>query len=148
MKVILLKDVKKQGKKDDIIEVSDGYAQNFLIKQGLAIRYTEGSKTHLVNILQKRKENEQEIINKSITTKNKIEKLEIIFKVKVGKEDKMFGSISSKQIAEELAKKDIKVDKKIIKIDNSIDSLGVHQVKINLHKKVVANLKVVVNGGN
>ena len=142
MKVILLKDVKKQGKKDDVIEVSDGYAQNFLIKNGLAIKFTEGSKKRLENQLETREQEEQTFIKECQKIKDKLEKLELKFKVKTGKEGKVFGSISSKQIAEELAKNDLKVDKKKIEIKNSIDSLGTHVVKINLHKKVVAELKV------
>lgn len=144
MKVILLKDVKKQGKKDDIIEVSDGYAQNFLIKNGYAIKYTSGSKTHLENNLNMRKEEEEKLIEKLKIIKKQIEDKELVFKVKVGKEGKLFGSISSKQIVEKLLENNIKVDKKNIDIKNSIDTLGVHLVHINLHKKVIAKAKILV----
>ncbi len=147
MKVILLKDVKKQGKKDEIIEVSDGYAENFLIKNGLAVKYTTGSKNILDNELNKRKSEEEALIEKCQKLKELIEKLEITFKVKVGNNGKVFGSISSKQIVEELSKKNINIDKKIIKIDCPIDSLGTHIVLINLHKKVVAQLKINVKEG-
>ncbi len=147
MKVILLKDVKKQGKKDDIIEVSDGYAQNFLIKNGLAVKYTAGSKNILDQELKVRKDNEQALIEDCKNIKSQIEALELTFKVKTGKTGKVFGSISSKQITEELAKKNINIDKKTIKIDNPIDTLGVHLVNINLHKKVVAQIKINVKEG-
>lgn len=147
MKVILLKDVKKQGKKDEIIEVSDGYAENFLIKNGLAVKYTTGSKNVLDKTLEKRKSDEDALIAECQKQKEKIENLELTFKVKTGKQGKVFGSISSKQIAEELSKKKINVDKKLIKIDNAIDTLGVHLVNINLHKKVVAQIKINVKEG-
>lgn len=147
MKVILLKDVKKQGKKDQIIEVSDGYAQNFLIKNGLAVKYTETSKSRLNNELEKRALDESLLIKECESLKNKIEKLKINFKVKVGKNGKIFGSISSKQIAEELAKKSIKIDKKIIEINYPIDTLGVHKVNIKLHKKVIAIASIEVKEG-
>ena len=147
MKVILLKDVKKQGKKDEIIEVSDGYAENFLIKNGLAVKYTTGSKNVLDKTLEKRKSDEEALILECQKQKEKIENLELTFKVKTGKQGKVFGSISSKQIAEELSKKNINVDKKLIKIDNAIDTLGVHLVNINLHKKVVAQIKINVKEG-
>ncbi|MFA6777269.1 MAG: 50S ribosomal protein L9 [Bacilli bacterium] len=144
MKVILLQDVKKQGKKDDVIEVADGYAQNFLIKKGLAIKYTAGSKTYLEKKLKAERKKTEKNIKEANLIKAKLEKLEIVFKVKTGKEGKMFGSISAKQIVDELLKKDLKIDKKTIKIDGSIDTLGHHQVKLNLHKKVCAKLKIQV----
>ena len=105
MKVILLKDVKKQGKKDDILDVSDGYAENFLIKNGLAVKYTDGSKKRLQNELETRALEEDLLVKKCQSDKEKIEKLTLTFKVKVGKNGKIFGTISSKQIAEELNKK-------------------------------------------
>ena len=144
MKVILLKDVKKQGKKDQIIEVSDGYANNFLIKNGLAVKYTETSKNRLSNELEKRALDEKLLINECNMLKAKIEKLTLTFKVKVGKNGKIFGSVSSKQIAEELEKKGINVDKKTIEINNPIDSLGYHEVDIKLHKSVIAKANIAV----
>lgn len=144
MKVILLKDVKKQGKKDDILEVSDGYAENFLIKNGLAIKYTDGSKKRLQNEIEERKLEEDLLVKECLNIKDKLEKTTIIFNVKVGKNGKIFGTISSKQIAEELSKKGFNIDKKAIEINNSIDSLGIHVVNIKLHKKVNAKLNVSV----
>ena len=144
MKVILLKDVKKQGKKDDILDVSDGYAENFLIKNGLAVKYTDGSKKRLQNELETRALEEDLLVKKCQSDKEKIEKLTLTFKVKVGKTGKIFGTISSKQIAEKLAELKIEVDKKTINITNPIDTLGTHLVEINLHKKVKAEAKVVV----
>ena len=144
MKVILLKDVKKQGKKDQIIEVIDGYAQNFLIKNGLAVKYTPASKNILDNQISKRNADEEALIEKCKEIKAKIEKKELIFNAKTGKNGKIFGTISSKQIAEKLAELKIEVDKKTINITNPIDTLGTHLVEINLHKKVKAEAKVVV----
>ncbi len=142
MKVILLQDVKKQGKKDQVIEVSDGYANNFLIKNKLAIAYTKGSS----KVLNKQLENKQEIEDKLIKEYNQIkEKLKtkkITFKVKTGKNDQVFGTISTKQIHEELNKMGYNIDKKKIKIDHHIDSLGSHIVKLELHKKVTIDLTV------
>lgn len=144
MKVILLKDVKKQGKKDDIINVSDGYAQNFLIKNGLAIKYTDGSSERLKKKIDTRNKNEEEKIKECEEIKKKIENITFTFKVKTGKEGKMFGCISTKQIAEEINKKGFNIDKKMIKPLIPVDTLGVHNVDIELHKKVTAVAKIEV----
>lgn len=145
MKVILLKDVKKQGKKDDILDVSDGYANNYLIKNNLAVAYTEGSKKVLDKEIKERQENEDKIISDLNEIKKKIENKDIVFKVKTGKEDKVFGTISTKQISEKLSELGYKIDKKNIILNNSIDTLGIHKVLLKLHKKVefFINIKLV-----
>ena len=144
MKVILLKDVKKQGKKDDIIEVSDGYARNYLIKNNLAVEVTKRSKEVLDRSIEKRQIEEENLINNLNEIKKKLENKEISFKVKTGKEDKVFGVISSKQISDELKKIGFDIDKKLIKIDNSLSTLGTHEVLIVLHKKVSFKIKVIL----
>lgn len=144
MKVILLQDVKKQGKKDQIIEVSDGYANNFLIKNNLAVPYSKRSKEILDTEITKRNDEEQAYIDKCNEIRKKIEDKEFSFKVKTGKEDRVFGTISTKQIAEELNKLGYNIDKKMIELTTSMDSLGSHIVKLKLHKKVIFNIRVVL----
>ena len=144
MKVILLQDVKKQGKKDQIINVSDGYAQNFLIKNGLAVQATETSTKRLSKELEIKKQEEDLFIEECKKIKEKLKNDEIIIKVKTGEQDKVFGNISSKQINEELTKKGYNIDKKKICIDNPIDTLGTHIVQIKLHKIVTAEIKVTL----
>lgn len=141
MKIILLKDVKKQGKSGDILEVKDGYG-NFLISKGDAVVATKVS----VNILDKenkeREANELLNIKKCEELKKKLEKTNISFKVKTGAQDKVFGSISSKQIVDELKKLGFDINKTQIKLDTPLSSLGTHIVHVELHKKVIANIKV------
>lgn len=144
MKVILLKDVKKQGKKDDIIDVSDGYANNFLIKNGLAVRYTEGSRSKLNYELKTKQAEEDALVRDLENMKKEIESKKITFTVKSGKDGKIFGTISSKQISEELKKMGYKIDKKTIVMDHVIDTLGTHIVLANVHKRVSIKLTVVV----
>lgn len=144
MKVILLTDVRKQGKKDQILDVSDGYAKNFLIAKGLAVPYNTQNKNKLERDIKSKKDEEEAFIKECEEIKKKLEKVEIKFKAKTSKDGRMFGSISSKQIADELVKKGYKVEKKNISLDHNIDSLGVHIVDINLHKKVTAKVNVHV----
>ena len=145
MKVILLENVKGKGKKDDIIEVSAGYGNNYLIKNKLAVLFTSGSKKVLDQELYIRKKEEDLKVDKYNEIKNKLENKNIEFKVKTGNMDKVFGNVSSKQIVEELKKLGFNIDKKCIKINQNIDSLGVHKVLIELHKKVSFFINVIVS---
>ncbi len=144
MKVILLEDVKKQGKKDQIIDVSDGYARNFLIKNGLAVPATSGNTKQLNRKLDDRKAQEEALIEEMKKLAEVLKTKEVSIKVKTGEQDKVFGTVSSKQICEELKKQGINVDKKKIIIDTPIDTLGTHIVKIQLHKKVEGEIKVIL----
>ena len=141
MKIILINDVKKQGKKGEILEVKDGYG-TFLINKGDAVLATQNSVNRLDRENKEKRVKEENLIKESQEIKKKLEKLNISFKVKTGVEDRVFGSISAKQIVEELKNKGYNIDKKQVKINNQISSLGFHNVDIELHKKVVATIKV------
>ena len=144
MQVIFLKDLKGQGKKGDIKEVSDGYAINFLIKKGYAIKKTQGSLIKLNEQKEEDRLHDIELTKNAEKTKKELEKLTLVFTAKAGKMDKMFGSISSKQIKEELEKKNYKFDKKQIKTE-TINTFGYHDVIINLYKGVIGKIRVLVN---
>lgn len=144
MQVIFVKDLRKQGKKGEIKTVADGYAKNFLIKNGYAIPVNERNMNNLQHEKAKEEKLDQENKKDAIKLKNKIEKEKVEFQVKTGKDDKVFGSISPKQIKEELDKRGYKIDKKQIEIENSITSLGYHNVKINLYSDIYATIKIHV----
>ena len=144
MVVILLKDVKGTGKAGEVVKVSDGYARNFLIKNGLAIAANNTSKKALDRELGKRKAAEEAFIEECKVIAEKLKTTEVVIKVKTGEQDKVFGTVSSKQICEELKKKGFNIDKKKICLDYSLDCLGTHNVKIELHKKVPAEVKVTL----
>ena len=144
MKVILLKDVKGQGKRHEIIEVKDGYGNNFLIKKGLGVLATEDSVKRLKQDVKTEAENEAKLIAEAKVKKEKIENMTLKFSLKTGAQDKTFGSISPKQIAEALKEKGFEVDKKKIIIEVPVQSLGFHKVKVELHKKVIAEVKIEI----
>lgn len=142
MKVILLSDVKGKGKKDSVIVVSDGYANNYLIKNNLAVPYTKRSSEILSNELELKKEEEEELVSSLNKIKGKLENKTLTFKVKTGARDKVFGSVSNKQIVEKISTLGIKVDKKCIKIDSAISSLGITKIEVELHKRVKFSMNI------
>lgn len=147
MKVILLSDVKKVGKKGEMLEVSDGYARNFLIKQKLAVAATEKSKEILAQQKAEQAAHEAELEAEAKVLKEKLETITLEFKVKAGAGGRVFGSVSSKQIREELLKKyDIKVDKRKFLSEEAVNSLGTTLVKVDLYRnKVIGQIKVHVS---
>lgn len=146
MKVILLSDVKKVGKKGEVKNVADGYAMNFLIARGLAVAASEKS-TEILNE-QKKQEAilDEEKRQDALALKDKLSKMQFEFKVK-SKDGRMFNSISTKQIEEELAKNGINIDKRKIIDNEPIKSLGFSNVKIELYKDVIGTIKIEVKEG-
>ena len=142
MKVIFIKDLKKQGKKNEIKEVSDGYAVNYLIKNGYAVKYTKSSGDILDAQMANDKLNEENNIKGAEDIKNKIEKETLRFIVQAGKDGRVFGSISSKQICDKLGELGYDVNKKNVKSKENLSMLGTFYVNIELYKKVVAKVKV------
>ncbi|ADI28369.1 50S ribosomal protein L9 [Geobacillus sp. G4] len=145
MKVIFLKDVKGKGKKGEIKDVADGYANNFLFKQGLAIEATPANIKALEAQKQKEQRQAAEELANAKKLKEELEKLTVEIPAKAGEGGRLFGSITSKQIAEALqAQHGLKLDKRKIELADAIRSLGYTNVPVKLHPEVTATLKVHV----
>ena len=142
MEVIFIKDLKNQGKKGQIKNVKDGYAENFLIKKGYAVMKTKENLAKLEHEQKNKAALDAANKQEAETLKKELDKLVIEFKVKTGDGDKVFGSISVKQIKDELQNKNFKVDKSQIEITNAIASLGFHNVDIKLYPGIIATIKV------
>ena len=144
MKVLLKHDVPKIGKKGELLEVKEGYARNFLIPNGLAIeatggtmkQYEEGKKSE-----ERRKAKEKE---EAEALASRIKGVTITLRHKAGDEGRLFGSITSAEIAEALKQKGFAIDKKHILMDDHIRLVGSHDVKIKLHTEVTASLRLEV----
>ncbi len=148
MKVILKQDVKKVGKRGEIVDVSDGYARNYLIARGLAVVETKRS----LEILDEQKaeaaalEAQKEAEAKAVA--EKLNKMTLTFYVKSGAEGRVFGSVSTKQIASSLEKQGVKIDKRKILDTYPIQTLGTTKVRVELHKNVIGTINVKLVGSD
>ncbi|MEH7117446.1 50S ribosomal protein L9 [Neobacillus vireti] len=145
MKVIFLKDVKGKGKKGEVKNVADGYAHNFLIKQGLAIEANNAN----ISSLDAQKKKEEKLAAEELAEAKKLkevlDKTTVELKAKAGEGGRLFGSITTKQIAEELQKKNgIKIDKRKMELEDAIRTLGHTKVPVKLYHDVTATLTVSV----
>ena len=146
MKIVLLQDVKKVGKKTEIVEVSDGYGRNMLIKKGLAMEATAKNLNDLKLKLKAEEKAEEKRIEDAKKNKELIESKEIDFIIKAGANGKTFGSITAREIADEIKKVyNIEIDKKKIELDEPIKNIGRYKIKIKLHREVDAIIKIAVN---
>ena len=148
MKVILLEDVKAQGKKGQIVEVSDAYGRNVLIAKKLGVEATPKALNDLK--LQKKHEEKvaQEIYEAAVALGKEVEQKKVIVKVKCGDGGRIFGTVSTKEIAEETKKQTgLDLDKKKMQLSDPIKALGTHEIPVKLHPKVTTKLTVQVVEG-
>lgn len=147
MKVILKADIKGVGKKNEVINASDGYVRNFLFPKNLAVEANAENMSKLQaqkDANQFRKDTEKEEAKKLA---EKMTKIMLKIEVKVGENGKIFGGVSAKDIAENLEKQqNIKIDKKKIDLKETIKTLGIHTVQIKLYEGVVGQIKIDVRG--
>jgi len=144
MRLVLLQDVDKLGKRGAVVSVKDGYGRNFLIPRKLAIAATEGN-LKMVE-MEKKKIQVQEVKEEkdAATVKADIEKLSLTIPMKAGEADVLFGSVTAADIAEALEKQGVTIDKRRIELDEPIKRLGSYQVPVRLHKNVSAEVKLSV----
>jgi len=144
MKVILKEDVKNLGSKGDLVIVSDGYARNYLMPRGLAEVATEGG---IKQIKQQEKARKKKKIEETSVAKeiaSKLEKEKFVISVKAGEGGRLFGSVTTKDIADLVKKAGYSIDKRKIVLSENIKSLGVHNIRVKLYKDVTANLRIQV----
>ena len=145
MKVIFLKDVKNVGKKGDIKNVADGYANNFLLKNNLAVEADQAAMSKLAGQQKKQEKEAEQELDEAKELKVKLEALTVELTAKSGEGGRLFGSITTKQVAKELEKTHgYKIDKRKMELDDAIRALGYTNVPVKLHHDVTATLRVHV----
>jgi large subunit ribosomal protein L9 len=144
MEVVLMKDHDNLGKSLDVVSVKDGFARNFLIPQGIAVPATEGNKKRVAEAKRLAEGREDKKIKESQELAVKIEQTPCTIPVKVGEEDKIFGSVTAQEIADFLQKEGFAIEKRHVELEEPIKQLGVYTITINLYRSVNAKLKVWV----
>ena len=144
MEIILLKDKEKLGKAGDKIEVADGFARNYLIPQGFALKSTESNVKRFKEIKRQRNIRQERKLKKAQELAEKIKSLSITIPVKVGEKDQVFGSVTKSDIAEQMKEKGYEVPKSNIKLEEPIRSLGIYEVPVSLEAGVNTEVKVWV----
>lgn len=145
MKVVLLQDVKKMGKKGDVVEVSDGYGRNVLIRKGLGV---EGTKANLNTAAQRQESKvfkDQVAADEAVIMAAQLKKVKVVIKVQCGEDGRTFGSVTGKDISEALEKQyKFKLEKKNIRLKSPIKTLGEYDVEVWVHQQVTSTVHVSV----
>ena len=144
MKVILLESINKLGKAGEVITVKEGYARNYLIPHNKAKVATPGNMKILDSLKKKQVQEEAKLLEEATSIANKISALSLTISAQAGEEEKLFGSVSSDDIASALSEQGVTIDKKDIVLDEPIKKLGVYQVTVKIHPEVKATLRVWV----
>ena len=144
MEVILKEDVNKLGHRGDVVKVADGYGRNYLLPEKLAIEATAANKAVIEQMKASsvRKLAKEKVESEALS--KQLESVELVFERKVGESDHLFGSVTSGDIAQQLADKGFTVDRRKISLDEPLKSLGEYHVPIKLHREVTSHVKVTV----
>lgn len=145
MKVILLEDVKKLGKKGEIVDVAEGYGNNFLIKKGLAV---VGTSTNINNAKQKQDAtaHKKQVANdEAVVLASQLSKVHVVIPVRLGEDGRLFGSVTTKDISAALQEQfQVDVDKRKIELKEAIKTVGTHDVVVRVHPEITAMIKVTL----
>jgi len=144
MEILLLKKVDNLGLEGDVVKVADGYARNFLIPSKQAVKVTKGTKRLQQQIKQKRILKARAELEEAQALAERISNISLTIPVKVGEEEKLYGSVTTKDIAALIEKEGVEIDRRHIMLEDPIRSLGVYSIKIDLHPEVKGNLKLWV----
>jgi len=144
MKIILRQDHGKLGKIGDLVEVKDGYARNYLIPRNIGYLANAGNLRKLEEEKKQHTTNQTRELQHSQKMSAELDKVSVTLKVKVGEDEKLFGSVTSQMISEALVEKGLTIDKRIIELDEPIKALGIYTVNIKLHSDVTGKVKVWV----
>ena len=144
MRIILLEDVERLGKRGTVHNVADGYGRNFLLPRKLAVPATDANVKQMESQSKKLQAVEEKAEKDAGTVKEEMERLSLTISMKAGEGDVLFGSVTSADIAEQLDKHGYSVDKRKIELEEPIKRLGDYQVPVKLHKSITANVKLSV----
>jgi len=144
MKVILRKDQDKLGQVGAVVDVKDGYARNFLIPKGIAYPASDGNMRALTEEKKQAERRSTKELKGSEKLAAELEKLSVTIKMKVGEDEKLFGSVTSQMIADAVKEKGFDIDKRIIEIPEPIKALGIYNVDVKLHQNITGKVKVWV----
>jgi large subunit ribosomal protein L9 len=144
MKIILRQDYASLGKLGDVVEVKDGYARNYLIPRNIGFKATAGNLRTLDEEKKQHVDREKKSLRQAEKLSTELEKQSITLKMKVGEDEKLFGSVTSQMVADALKEKGIVIDKRSIEIEEPIKALGIYTVNVKLHPTVSGKVKVWV----
>ncbi len=144
MQVILLRDYENLGTSGEQIDVKDGYARNYLIPQGIALKATKTNIKQFEELAQLQEQRKNKALKGSKQMAEKLQALSITIPVKVGEEDRVFGSVTSQDVAQQLQEKGYDIDKRQIQLEEPIKALGIYEIPIKLHPEVITAVKLWV----
>ncbi|MCD6440277.1 MAG: 50S ribosomal protein L9 [Candidatus Marinimicrobia bacterium] len=144
MQIILLQDQDGLGNAGDQMNVKDGYARNYLIPKGFALKADKNNIKHFQEIARQKEQKKNRVLKKSTDLSAKLKSLSLTIPVRVGEEDRIFGAVTSQDIAQQLKDKGYEIDKRQILLEEPIKALGIYEVPVKLHPEVTATVKLWV----